>query len=147
MSTELTQMFEGHEVRMTGTPSNPLFVAKDVCDVLGIKNSRDAMDSLDDDEKDGVCLTDSIGRKQKTLCVTESGLYHLVFKSRKAAAKRFRRWVTEEVLPELRKSGSKKEYSHLRLSIATLALLFHLPGSLSRTNISRAFIVPLSYRA
>ena len=143
MSTELTKMFEGHEVRMAGTPSNPLFIAKDVCDVLGLKNPSVVVAALDEDERAKL----NLGRQGETNCVTESGLYHLVFKSRKAAAKRFRRWVTEEVLPELRKSGSKKEYSHLRLSIATLALLFHLPGSLSRTNISRAFIVPLSYRA
>ena len=91
---------------MAGTPSNPLFIAKDVCDVLGIKQPTRAIEGLDEDEVSSHHITDSIGRKQSTLCVTESGLYHLVFKSRKAAAKRFRRWVTEEVLPEIRKSGS-----------------------------------------
>jgi prophage antirepressor-like protein len=95
-------MFEGHEVRMAGTPSNPLFIAKDVCDVLGLKNPSVVVAALDEDERAKL----NLGRQGETNCVTESGLYHLVFKSRKAAAKRFRRWVTEEVLPELRKSGS-----------------------------------------
>lgn len=106
MSFNLTEAFEDQVIRISGTPEAPLFCATDVCAVLGIANSRDALAGLDEDEKDGVGLTDTIGRTQTMQCVTESGLYHLAFKSRKAAAKRFRRWVTQEVLPAIRKNGA-----------------------------------------
>lgn len=95
---------EAATVRVAGTPEQPLFCAADVCDILSISNSRDALSALDEDEK-GVALTDTPGGRQQMLHVTESGLYHLIFKSRKAAAKRFRRWVTDEVLPEIRRTG------------------------------------------
>lgn len=98
---------EGNEtatVRVAGTADAPMFCATDVCAVLSIANSRDALNALDEDEK-GVALTDTPGGRQQMLHVTESGLYHLIFKSRKAAAKRFRRWVTDEVLPEIRRTG------------------------------------------
>lgn len=84
---------------------NPWFVAKDVCRVLSITNHRDAVSQLDEDERGGVGITDSIGRQQHVTTVSESGLYSLVFRSRKPEAKRFRKWVTSEVLPALRKSG------------------------------------------
>lgn len=103
-TTDLIKNFDGHAMRVVGPPENPLFVAADVCAVLDIKNSRDAYEALDADEK-GVALTDTPGGKQKVHVVTESGLYHLIFKSRKESAKRFRRWVTEEVLPSIRKEG------------------------------------------
>ncbi|PQJ27423.1 BRO-N domain-containing protein [Rubritalea profundi] len=105
MNTELTAKFEGHKVRVLGTAMEPMFVAKDVCDVLEIKNSRQALARLDDNEK-GVTIADTLGGSQEMTYVTESGLYHLMFKSRKPAAKRFRRWVTDEVIPSIRKTGS-----------------------------------------
>ena len=101
----LSLSFEGHQVRFVGPADNPAWVAQDVCEILEIKNHRDALTSLDEDEKDAVGITDSIGRVQETLVVNESGLYALCFKSRKPAAKRFRKWVTSEVLPSIRKYG------------------------------------------
>ena len=92
------------------------FVAVDVCKVLGIKNHRDAVSGLDGDEKDYVGITDAIGRNRQTLVVNESGLYSLVFQSRKPAAKKFRKWVTSEVLPSIRKNGY---YSVLKKKIVT----------------------------
>ena len=100
----IAKNFDGHKIRMAGTPENPMFAATDVCSALDIKNSRDALEKLDSDEK-GVAITDTLGGKQELLFVTESGLYHLIFKSRKESAKRFRRWVTDEVLPSIRKEG------------------------------------------
>lgn len=82
------------------------FVAKDVCKVLGISNHKDAVSRLDDDERWGVGITDPLGGTQRMSAVSESGLYHLVFQSRKPEARRFRRWVTMEVLPEIRRTGS-----------------------------------------
>ena len=83
----------------------PWFVAKDVCDALGIANNRDAMKALDDDEKNTVAISDGIqGNPNKTI-INEPGFYKLVLKSRKPEAKAFQRWVTHEVLPSIRKKG------------------------------------------
>ncbi|WP_226688846.1 Bro-N domain-containing protein [Ruegeria arenilitoris] len=96
--------FEDHLVRVIERNAEPWFVAADVCRVLGIANSRDALSKLDDDEK-GVGSTDTPGGEQQMSIIPESGLYSLAFSSRKPEAKRFRKWVTSEVLPEIRKTG------------------------------------------
>ena len=93
------------EVRIILIDDQPWFVAKDVCNILGLTNSREALRSLDDDEK-GVSNADTLGGKQKVQIVNESGLYALIFKSRKPEAKKFRKWVTSEVLPAIRKHGA-----------------------------------------
>lgn len=89
---------------LRGEDGEPMFVAKDVCAALEVKNSRDALARLDDDEK-GVVLTDTPGGKQQMTTVTEPGFYKLVMRSRKPEAKAFQRWVTHEVLPALRRDG------------------------------------------
>eukprot|EP00112_Aurelia_sp_Birch-Aquarium-sp1_P007750 Seg18458.1 transcript_id=Seg18458.1/GoldUCD/mRNA.D3Y31 product="putative protein" protein_id=Seg18458.1/GoldUCD/D3Y31 len=102
-------LFGEKPVRTAGTPESPLFVAKDVCDVLDVKNSRDAISALDEDEIASVAISDTSSSSRKSVpmqVVTESGLYHLIFKSRKKQAQKFRRWVTEEVLPQIRQQGS-----------------------------------------
>ena len=80
------------------------FVAKDVCRALGIGNSRQALQRLDDDEK-GVSSIDTPGGEQQMQIVSEAGLYVLVLGSKKPEAKAFKRWVTHEVLPALRRDG------------------------------------------
>lgn len=80
------------------------FVAKDVCQALLIKNSRDAIADLEEDEK-GVVLTDTLGGKQKMNVINESGLYGLIGQSRKPETKPFKRWIRKEVIPALRKTG------------------------------------------
>ncbi len=82
----------------------PWFIARDVCEVLGIKNPSDALSRLDDDEK-GIGITDTLGGKQELASISEAGLYSLIFRSRKKEAKAFKRWVTHEVLPAIRKTG------------------------------------------
>lgn len=82
----------------------PVFVVKDVCNILGITNYRDAVARLDDDERVSV-IVDTLGGKQHTNGITESGLYKLIMVSRKDEAKPFQRWVTHEVLPSIRKKG------------------------------------------
>lgn len=82
----------------------PWFVAKGVCDCLDIQNNRQTIVKLDPDEKEFV-NTDSLGGVQELLCVNESGLYSLIFISSKPEAQQFRRWVTHEVLPAIRKHG------------------------------------------
>lgn len=83
---------------------NPWFVAKDICDVLEIRNHRDALSALDEDEK-GVANTDTLGGNQEMATINEPGLYTLIFRSRKPEAKQFRRWITHEVIPTIRKKG------------------------------------------
>lgn len=97
--------FKENPVRALERDGQPWFVASDVCRVLEIANPRDAVAALATDEKDRVGITDAIGREQLTNCINESGLYALIFKSRKPQAQAFRKWVTSEVLPSLRKTG------------------------------------------
>ena len=91
-------------VRVVADESGEWFVAKDVCDILEIANHRNACSRLDDDEK-GVRLTDTLGGKQEILYVNEYGLWQLVLGSRKPQAKEFKRWLTHEVIPAIRKNG------------------------------------------
>ena len=101
--------FEGiHSVRTVLKDGEPWFVAKDVCDILEIANARDAISTLDEDERGSVGITDGTspaGGNPNVNIINESGLYALVFKSRKPQAHAFRKWVTSEVLPEIRKTG------------------------------------------
>lgn len=97
--------FEGHAVRTINRDGVVLWVLTDVCSVLDIRNSRDAANRLDDDER-GVAITDTLGGPQEITVINESGLYSLILTSRKAAAKRFKKWVTSEVLPSLRRTGT-----------------------------------------
>lgn len=101
------QLFENTDwkVRVVMRDGEPWFVAKDVCDCLGVSNSRDAVARLDDDEK-GVGKADTLGGCQDMMLISESGLYTLVMRSNKPDAKVFRKWVTGEVLPSIRKTGS-----------------------------------------
>ncbi len=99
-------MFEGNEVRvLRDEKGEPWFIAQDVCSVLTISNSRDATSRLDDDEK-GVGNVYTPGGTQELVTINESGLYCLTMTSRKPEAKRFKKWVTSEVLPAIRKTGS-----------------------------------------
>ena len=109
MNNEL-QVFNSSEfgnVRVVQVDGEPWFVAADVCRALKISNSRDAVARLDDDEK-GIGSTDTLGGKQGMQIINEPGLYTLVLGSRKPEAKTFKRWVTHEVLPTIRKTGSYK---------------------------------------
>lgn len=104
---ELQKVFDysGQEVRTVLKGEEIWFVAKDVCEVLEIKNSRDAINRLDEDEKAMSVLPTQFGDKETNL-INESGLYQLIFTSRKDEAKKFKKWVTSEVLPTIRKYGA-----------------------------------------
>ena len=104
MSALQTFDFKSTPVRALDRAGQPWFVAADVCRALDISNHRDAVQALDDDEK-GVANADTLGGVQKTQIISESGLYALIFKSRKPEAKAFRKWVTSEVLPAIRRTG------------------------------------------
>jgi anti-repressor protein len=91
-------------VRAVTLEGEPWFVAADVCRALGLGNSSMAVLKLDEDEK-GISLIDTLGGEQKLGIVSESGLYALVLSSRKPEAKAFKRWITHEVIPSIRKTG------------------------------------------
>jgi prophage antirepressor-like protein len=105
MSNLIPFNFDGIAVRVTDRSGEPWFVLADVCRVLEIGNSSDAARRLDDDEK-GVDTIETLGGAQEVVVINESGLYSLILTSRKPAAKRFKKWVTAEVLPAIRKTGS-----------------------------------------
>jgi len=97
--------FDGNDVRTLLIDEDIWFVAKDVCDVLELSNSRKTVQMLDEDEK-GVTKAYTLGGIQELTIISESGLYTLIIRSNKPQAKPFRRWVTHEVLPTIRKTGS-----------------------------------------
>lgn len=104
MSTALDFTFEEHSVRVVMIADEPWFVANDLCQVLSIKNARQALSRLDDDQK-GVTSSYTLGGMQQLNVVSESGMWTLVLRSDKPEAVRVRRWLTSEVLPELRRTG------------------------------------------
>lgn len=110
MNTEIqTFNFNNATMRtMTDTAGDPWFVGKDVATILGYTNPRKALiDHVDDEDKtDGVTIRDSIGREQNPTVINESGLYSLILGSKLPTAKRFKHWVTHEVLPSIRKHGA-----------------------------------------
>lgn len=99
--------FENHEVRSLLINSEPWFIGKDVAEILGYSNPRDAISKhVDSEDKNSVAIRDGItrGNPNQTI-INESGLYCLVLSSKLPSAKKFKRWVTSEVLPALRKTG------------------------------------------
>lgn len=107
MSNEIQRFdFKGSALRaLTDEAGEPWFVAKDVCDVLELSNVGQALARLDDDEKSSITLNDGTPGNPNRAIVSESGLYALVLASRKPEAHEFKRWVTHEVLPQIRKTG------------------------------------------
>lgn len=96
------------EIRaMRDEEGEPWFVAKDICNALGYTNNRKAIaDHVEEEDKrDGVTIRDSIGRDQQATAINESGVYALVFGSKLEGAKAFKRWVTHDVLPAIRRTG------------------------------------------
>jgi anti-repressor protein len=104
MSLSLTLTFDGHRVRMAGTADQPLWIAKDVCYVLGLHGSSNIARDIPEAEKGIVNLT-TPGGPQPCVCVREAGLYRLIARSRKPAAQRFQSWLFGEVLPCIRQHG------------------------------------------
>ncbi len=111
------------EIRTVQLNNETYFVGKDVAEALGYERATKAIqDHVDSDDKDEVPIQDSIGRMQKTPVITESGLYALIFGSKLESAKRFKHWVTSEVLPTIRKTG---QYQMENLSTEMRAILMH----------------------
>ena len=132
MSNDLT-IFENEQfgkVRVIMKEGEPWFVAKDVCEILQTR-TNDTLNALDDDEK-GYDSIVSPGGPQQFAVLSESGLYSCVLRSRKPEAKQFKRWVTHEVLPSIRKTGS---YSVVSVDQHVLIALGELNNKLDQLAI------------
>lgn len=103
------QIFQSKEfgsVRVLEREDGPWFVGKDVASILGYKNIRDALSKhVDEEDRDGVAIRDSMGREQTATVINESGVYSLILSSKLPSAKAFKRWITTEVLPAIRRTG------------------------------------------
>lgn len=108
MTDNSLQVFNSEDfgnVRALAIDNEPWFVAKDVCDALGLSNVGQAIAGLDEDEKSSITINDGTPGNPNKAIITEAGLYSLVLKSRKPEAKAFKRWVTHEVIPSIRAHG------------------------------------------
>ena len=105
MELQVYKNAEFGSVRTTTLGGQPYFVGKDVADILGYSNSRKALIDHVDEEDKGVTKCDTLGGKQDLIIINESGLYSLILSSKMPNAKKFKRWVTNEVLPAIRKHG------------------------------------------
>ncbi len=121
------QIFNSKEfgdIRTVTIDNEPWFVGKDVATALGYERATKAIqDHVDFEDKDEVPIQDSIGRMQKTPIISESGLYALIFGSKLESAKRFKHWVTSEVLPAIRKNGSYSMKNPQGKELLALAVL------------------------
>lgn len=112
--------FGNQDIQVLIINDEPWWVANQVCEVLGLKNPRTSIAHLDGDDK-GVHTVDTLGGPQTVATVNESGLYSLVLRSRKPEAKEFKRWITRDVLPAIRKTGSYSVQSNM-VNLAGVAL-------------------------
>ena len=165
MSSIVTFSFVAQSVRIIMIADCPWFVGKDVCEALSIANHNDALGRLDDDERRGVAITDPLGIEQTAIAINESGLYSLILTSRKPEAKKFKKWVTSEVLPAIRKTGRYEapiplpelihpgQLNALSNAIWLMARAFYMEGSVrhwlgkyacARAGVSRRDHIPAS---
>ena len=129
--------YQNHDVRTVQKDGEPWFVLRDVCQVLGMSNSRMVADRLDQDEVSQTYITDSLGRQQETTIINESGLYNVILRSDKPEAKPFRKWVTSEVLPSIRKHGAYMTADTIEAAIADPDFSIRLLTTLKEERAAR----------
>lgn len=123
--------FEEKEVRTVVINNEPYFISKDVAEVLGYLEPHKALSRhVDEDDRMKHPITDDLGRLQKTWIINESGLYSLILSSKLSNAKKFKRWVTSEVLPSIRKTGSYGKYRTKATSAGEVASLVKTTASI-----------------
>ncbi|MBL3897902.1 phage antirepressor KilAC domain-containing protein [Bifidobacterium longum] len=139
MNNEIQRFdFKGASLRtLTDEAGEPWFVAKDVCDILGLENSRKATAELDSDEKNTVTISDGIAGNPNKTIISEPGLYRLVMKSRKSEAKEFQRWVTHEVLPSIRRHGAYMTESTLEKAVTEPDFLIRLATQIKQERAEK----------
>jgi prophage antirepressor-like protein len=111
----------------------PWFVGVDVCRVLGVVNSHDALGRLDVDERKTLAITEGTPGSPYTVVISEAGVYRLVFASRKENAERFKRWLARDVLHSIRKTGTYDRHHPSRINIAALNAVTHAVGEVRRS--------------
>lgn len=134
------QVFNNQEfgqVRTMMIDGSPWFVAKDVCECLDINNSRQALARLDSDEKNSVILNDGTPGNPEKGIVNEYGLYNLALSSRKPSAKAFKRWITHEVIPAIRKHGAYMTGETLEQALTSPDFLIRLATELKTEQEAR----------
>ena len=143
MNNEITPFdFHGHNVRvLTDEQDEPWFIAKDICDVLGLSNVSIALNSLDEDEVAKIDPKNYLGSEsrsnQSVNIISESGFYKLVMRSRKPVAKEFQRWVTHDVLPSIRKHGAYMTEQTVERILSDPDTLIRLATDLKREREAR----------
>lgn len=135
MNNEIQQFYFNNAAlrTLTDEAGEPWFVAKDVCDILEISNPSDALKRLDDDERSRF----NLGRQGETNIVNEAGLYALVLGSRKPEAREFKRWVTHEVLPSIRKHGAYMTESTLEKAVTEPDFLIRLATQIKQERAEK----------
>ena len=145
MSIPACFSFENSKVRTLGTPDLPLFVAIDVASALGFQKPSNAVSQhVDTEDLIKQEITDKLGRAQTVNCVNESGLYALIFGSKLESAKRFKRWVTSEVLPAIRRNG---QYNAACPATITLAEQLQIQQAVARRAKTSSANYQTIYRA
>ena len=135
MNNEIQQFYFNNAAlrTLTDEAGEPWFVAKDVCDILEISNPSDALKRLDDDERSRF----NLGRQGETNIVNEAGLYALVLGSRKPEAREFKRWVTHEVLPSIRRHGAYMTESTLEKAVTEPDFLIRLATQIKQERAEK----------
>lgn len=133
--------YENNDVRTVEQDGEPWFVLKDVCKALGIGNSRMVVDRLDEDEK-GVSQIDTPGGLQNVSIISESGLYNVILRSDKPEAKPFRKWVTSEVLPSIRKHGAYMTPQKIEEALLNPDTIISLAQQLKEEKAKTAKLAP-----
>ncbi|MCZ0847820.1 phage antirepressor, partial [Brevibacillus laterosporus] len=129
--------YNGSQVRTFVIDGEPWFIGKDVCQVLGLTDPRKTIGLLDEDERNIIPVTDSLGRNQDTFIISESGLYSLILRSRKPEAKVFKRWITHEVIPSIRKHGAFMTEGTLEKALTSPDFLIQLATKLKEEQEAR----------
>ncbi len=138
--TNEIKIFENPEfgkVRTTLIDGEPYFIGKDVAQILGYGNPRQALKSNVDDEDKGVHSMDTLGGKQSVTVISESGLYSLILGSKLPKAKEFKRWVTSEILPSIRKHGAYMTDETLEKALLSPDFLIQLATELKKEKEMR----------
>lgn len=125
------------EIRTVTKNNEPWFIATDVCSALDISNTSQALTRLDDDEKNTIILNEGIGNPNKSI-VSEYGLYNLILASRKKEAKKFKRWITHEVIPSIRKHGAYMSSEVIEKTLSDPDYLIRLATNLKEEKAKRA---------
>ena len=129
--------YESSEIRTVQVNGEPWFVLADVCKVLELSSPHKVADRLENDERNQIPVTDSLGRYQNTAIINESGLYTVILRSDKPQAKPFRKWVTSEVLPSIRKHGAYMTEQTLERALTSPDFLIELATQLKTEQEQR----------